>query len=226
MNTGLEEGLLVTRQPFVHEQPGAGGNTCVACTVMTACSSVPVEVPPADRKIPPMRSLYPTLLAGLVAVLTACGTATTSAPQLPATSVSPAVTAAPQPTQSPAADTGVLVSLHQSGGIANVDNTLTVYSDGRIELTNKSGQVQVSQASAGDLEHLRELLNSSELAQAAPHARAPGADQMTYELTLTIDGKPRTITTMDGAKNAKAVDQVLAELAKLRPARTASSLKG
>ncbi len=111
----------------------------------------------------------------------------------------------------------LLVSLHQSGGIAGVDETLTVYADGRVELTDRSGQVRAGQLAAGDLEALRSLLESPELARAEDRYQAPGADQFVYEITLLSGAQPRTITTMDGADHPAVVGQLLAELARLRP---------
>ncbi len=279
-----------------------------------------------------MRLLHSTLLAGMLAVFTACGTATTSGPQPPATSVpaAPAPTVS-QPAQSPARAAGViatfrvgdtetykvlltdpadieiartllrgeeaptipngvvvrgepsvnqgyswhidpdsiefvdmtmevcdgrpsdveqqiitsdrfcpwsakviavddindttgaaasdtvLVSLHQSGGIAGMDEMLTIYADGRVESVNQLGQVMVGQVAASDLDILRGLLSNPELAVEPEHTGTAGADQITYEITLMTDGMPQTITTMDGAKNTQALDQVLVELARLRP---------
>lgn len=175
------------------------------------------------------------LLACLLAVLTACGTQATAAPlavtpaattpALSPTAVVP-VNAVPSPTipvskqaksSARAAASQMLVSLRKSGGITGKNETLTVYTDGRIEFTDRSGQVRVGQVTGGDLEKLRGLLNSSALAQAKELYETSGADLMSYEITLVSGGKLHTITTMDAAQHPEIIDQVITELVRLRP---------
>ncbi|GAB4194610.1 MAG: hypothetical protein OHK0022_10810 [Roseiflexaceae bacterium] len=112
-----------------------------------------------------------------------------------------------------------LVSLKRSGGIAGVSETITVYRSGRVEASTVGGVMGTAQVTQADLDMLRELLASPELAQADSSYKANGADLFTYVLTLPTDGKPRTITTMDGAEHPEIVSKLIAELGRLRPAK-------
>lgn len=128
-----------------------------------------------------------------------------------------AVEDAGAPTAQAPADTAVLVSLHRSGGIAGLDETISVYADGRVERRGRGGQTQTAQASPADLDALRALLASPELAQVQDRYQASGADLFTYELTLPGD-TTRTIRTMDGAKHPAILSRLIGALVKLRPA--------
>lgn len=121
------------------------------------------------------------------------------------------------PAAQAAAGQELLASLHRSGGIAGLDETISVYADGRVELSGRGGQARSAQASPADLDALRALLASPELAQVAGRYQARGADLFTYELTLP-GASPRTITTMDGAKHPPILSQLIGALVKLRPA--------
>lgn len=111
----------------------------------------------------------------------------------------------------------LLVALTRSGGIAGINETITVYANGQVELRSRNGQTRIDQASPTDLEALRQLLASPALAQADSRYQANGADLFTYELTLPGSGKPRTITTMDGAPHPEVLSLLIAELEQLRP---------
>src|SRR4051794_7213995 len=124
-----------------------------------------------------MQSTKHALLLALACLLVSCGVgATGSAPP----TLSPAARATPiavptQPAQptaaapSPAIPTAtiqagaaaVLISYHKSGGIAGVNETLTVYADGTIDLRTK-GDRSTAQADPGAIEALQKLLASPE----------------------------------------------------------------
>jgi hypothetical protein len=91
-------------------------------------------------------------------------------------------------------------------------------SEGRVELTDPSGRVQVGQASAEQLEALRALLTSPELAQSDASYETDGADLLSYEITLVSGGDARTITTMDAAGHPEVVGRLLVEVSRMRPA--------
>jgi len=59
-------------------------------------------------------------------------------------------------------------------------------------------------------------LKSAEFAALDPQYQAAGADLFTYKVTVPGGKQPRTVVTMDGAKNPPVLDQVLVELNKLR----------
>jgi glucose/arabinose dehydrogenase len=180
-----------------------------------------------------MLSILRVVAIGLIVLLTACGgqPTTSSAPQptQPAAPTQPPEpTAAPQPTQEPVikvtpgttpdsnAQLGdVLVIFQRSGGIAGIDETLTVYTDGRIELSDRKGKM-TAKVTTDELAALQKLLAGPEFAALDPKYQAAGADLFTYKVTVPGGKKPRTVVTMDGAPTPEVLNQVLVELGKLR----------
>ena len=169
------------------------------------------------------------------------GSAPTSAPAATIQPVAPTqppeatAQAAPAPTTPPAAATpaqpskgdtgsptgdlkGVLVIFKRSGGIAGVNETLTVYDDGRIAFAGRNHE-STAQIAPDELSTLRQLLASPEFAALDSRYPAMGADLFIYSITIPTGGKPQTIVTMDGAKNPPILDQVLAEMGKLLQAQ-------
>jgi len=187
-----------------------------ACGVTDTTGSAPL-VPTAAPADGPGATPAPTAASSAVVVTDPGLTPPPTA--LPTLSPADSPGPTPAPTGGPAASSdAVLAALHRSGGIAGIDETITVYQDGRVELHNgRSGQTQTGQAAPADLDALRALLASPELAQAAPRYRARGADLFTYELTLP-GATPGAITTMDGAKHPEIVARLIGALVKLRPA--------
>jgi hypothetical protein len=173
-----------------------------------------------------MRSISHALLAAILALLVACGSPVpnggASQPATPMPSVAPTIPAAPTAsaspdagsTQQPASGRDTVVVFHRSGGIAGVNETLTVYADGRLEWssakTNKSGQAMPAELAA-----LQKLLSNPEFAALDPRYQAAGADLFVYEIMVPNAGKPRQIVTMDGANNPPILDQLLEQLGKL-----------
>ena len=158
-------------------------------------------------------------------------TAATMPPAAPTQPPEPTTQAAPEPTTAPAApsppkpskgDTGspsgdlkgVLVIFKRSGGIAGVNETLTVYDDGRIAFAGRDHE-STAQIAPDQLSTLRQLLASPEFAALNSRYPAMGADLFIYSITTPTGGKPQTVVTMDGAKNPPILDQVLAEMGKL-----------
>jgi hypothetical protein len=143
----------------------------------------------------------------------------------------PAATAAPQPTAMPAATvevqtpaatphsngntSAVLLILHISGGIAGISDTMTVYSDGRLELIDRKGE-KTAKVAPSELATLQKLLASPEFAALEPQYQAPVADAFIYQLTVPGGSQPRAVVTMDGVKNPAVLDQVLIEVNRLR----------
>jgi len=182
----------------------------VALALLAACGGTPqsVSVPPAQTAAP-TQAPEPTSSAPLPTL------APSTAPPQPSADQP---TAAPRPadTAPPAGGgSGVLVVLHRSGGIAAMDEMLTVYADGRLEFSDRATQ-KTAQAAPADLAALKKLLASPEFAALNAHYQAPGADMFIYEITIPGAGKPQQVVTMDGAKNPAILDQVLEELRKLQ----------
>src|SRR5690606_24917424 len=134
------------------------------------------------------------IVVGLALVLTACGgSAAAPAPTAVAPTTPPVAveTPAPAPTSdtkpNPAApapsgaapvalgEDAVLVVYERSGGIAGIQEKLTVYANGRLEF-DKSGTVTSSTIASSDLTNLWQLLASDEFAKLSSRYEVRGAD--------------------------------------------------
>jgi hypothetical protein len=178
-----------------------------------------------------MQSTARVLLLALAYLLAACGGGSTGSapptlapiandtPQVaPTQPASPTVAAAPSADIPPVAATqagtaNLLISYHKSGGIAGVNETLTVYADGAIELRDKRGAIS-TQADPSDIEALHKLLVSPEFATLQSPMQPPGADQFIYE--LTVSGRAKSIVTVDGADNPAVLREVIDALEQLK----------
>jgi hypothetical protein len=182
-----------------------------------------------------MRYFLRYIFASLtIALLVACGQAPTGGASQPTAPIAPTqapeATAAPaQPTSLPAptapskGNTGapqpagakdIVVIYQRSGGIAGIDETLTVYADGKLQLSSR-GKAKEAQVAPADLSKLQELLASPEFAALEPRYPASGADLITYTVTVPAAGKGHTVVTMDAAKNPPVLNEVLTELGNL-----------
>jgi hypothetical protein len=106
-----------------------------------------------------------------------------------------------------------VITYHKSGGIAGVDETLTVYADRSIVLEDRVGQAR-AQASPADIQALQTLLASPEFAALSPPQFPPVADAFVYK--LTIPGRAQPIVTADGADIPQMLEQVIVMLEKLK----------
>jgi len=149
----------------------------------------------------------------LIAVALATILLTACAPQAVAPTTPP--TRAPIAQITASADT-VLVAYRKSGGIAGVDEVLTVYSSGHLELKSRIGALKQGQVAPASLEPLQKLLASSDFANLQATYAATGADLFVYEVTVLSGSAQRTVSTMDGAKRPPILDQTIAELEKLK----------
>ncbi len=145
-------------------------------------------------------------------------------PALPTAAAAPTIvsrpTVAPLPTASipPTAISQVgaanlLISYHKSGGFAGVDEMITVYTDGTIELRDKQGS-STTKADPSALQALQKLLDSPEFAALQISAWPPAADQFVYE--LTVAGRAKPIVTADSADNPPVLREVIGALEQLK----------
>jgi hypothetical protein len=106
-----------------------------------------------------------------------------------------------------------VITYNKSGGIAGINDTLTVYADGTLKLQNRRGEDRTAQVDPSELNKLRDLLASPEFAglQLSPPVVAP--DQFAYE--LTVPGRAEPIVTVEGAQNPQILSQVIDELGNL-----------
>ncbi|SRR6266508_957491 len=107
----------------------------------------------------------------------------------------------------------LLISYHKSGGIAGVNETLTVYANGTVEIRDKSGTIS-TRADPSDIQALDQLLDSPAFAALQLPLQPPAPDQFIYELTVPDRAKP--IVTVDGADNPPVLREVLDVLEKLK----------
>lgn len=111
-----------------------------------------------------------------------------------------------------------LVVYHKSGGIAGINEILTVYKDGKLELVETRQNLRrETNVEPTRLAKLQELLAKPEYNDLKLSYQAMGADLFVYRITTrTSDGKTRTVTTMDAAQHPDILTQVISELNALR----------
>jgi hypothetical protein len=90
-----------------------------------------------------------------------------------------------------------------------------VHADGSLERQSRGGTVRRAQVAPTELDQLQKLLASPEFAALQSSYDVAGADQFVYEISLPGDSQPRVIT-VDGAQNPAVLDQLIAELERLR----------
>ncbi len=171
-----------------------------------------------------------TLLLALAYLLVACGGGTTgTAPTLgpiahdtpaalPTQPAPPTAAATPSDTLPPpdatqAGAANLLISYHKSGGIAGIEETLSVYANGTVEQRSKTS-ITKTQASPADIQALQALLASPEFAALQLPVQQPVPDQFIYELTLPGRAKPLVAT--DSADNPPVLRDLIAALEKLK----------
>lgn len=103
------------------------------------------------------------------------------------------------------------VTLNQSGGIAAVNRSVTVDSDGKAS-TGK-------QLEEPELERLRQLLEQAAATDIQPTYVPDGfcCDQFRYDLTAEVDGRTITTHTADGAAGPKVVEDIIGLLIRFLP---------
>jgi len=147
-------------------------------------------------------------LSGLTVILLLFGCAAVPAPANPKREVLPTV--------SPLAQ-DVLATFHKSGGVADVDETLTVYHGGVMELVSRAGTTKSLKVNEPILLPLRDMLEQKEFGALEPVYQAPGADLFVYTITARdLNGTTKSVTTMDGVKNPEYLGLLIGMLEQLR----------
>jgi hypothetical protein len=175
-----------------------------------------------------MRVFFTALLAFVV--LTACAPAPVV--PTPTATVAPAPTIAPSPqptapvinlpplaTTTPVTMTdNTLIVYLKSGGFAGINEILTVYKDGKLELVETRQNLRrEANVDPTRLAKLQELIAKPEYNNLQTAYQAMGADLFVYRITTrTNDGKTRTVMTMDAATHPDILTQVISELNTLR----------
>ena len=113
----------------------------------------------------------------------------------------------------------VLVIYHKSGGIAGVNDTLTVHQGGLLELVNRQGEKKSVKVDEAMIQPVRRMLEQKDFGELQPTYSASGADLITYTITARDSrGAPKTVVTMDGAKNPPFLGQLIVMLDQLQAA--------
>jgi hypothetical protein len=110
----------------------------------------------------------------------------------------------------------VLAAYRRSGCFEGADDFLVVFRDGRLTLTERTGEKFAGAATEADLARLADQLASPAVAELEAYYPAMGADLCVYEVTALIGGAPRTVTALDGADTPSALQDLIDDLDALR----------
>lgn len=112
----------------------------------------------------------------------------------------------------------VLAIYHKSGGFVGLDETLTVYQGGLIELTGRGIENAKSvKLDEPMLQPVRRMLEAQEFANLEPMYRVKGADQFTYAISARDrNGNMKTVVAVDGANYPDFLGQLIAMFEQLR----------
>jgi len=116
-----------------------------------------------------------------------------------------AITAcAAKPPPAPSASPAAVIEYRRTGGLAGIDDRITVSPEGLLEVRNRQGRRTSAQLSPGDLKELESLLSGwQKLAAGVPHEPVtPDA----FEYSITHDGV--TISTVEFSHAPEAFDLV------------------
>jgi hypothetical protein len=92
---------------------------------------------------------------------------------------------------------GAVIVYRRSGGIAGLDETFTIYQDGRIT-SSDGGEWYVSPQDLQDLMKQIKQVGFFQVEQTGPF-NVPCCDRFSYTLTVNLEGKTHTVQTYDGA---------------------------
>jgi hypothetical protein len=179
--------------------------------VLSACGSQPI----GGGAPQPAQTAAPTQAPEPTQAPTQAPEPTQAPTQAPKPTAVPTQAPKPPAGTTPQSNGDVLLVFQQSGGIAGIDETLTVYTDGRLEFSDRKG-AKTAQVAPEDLAALQQLLASPEFAALDTRYQAAVADAFLYKITLPGNPRPFSVQTMDGALHPPVLDQVLVELNKLR----------
>jgi hypothetical protein len=119
----------------------------------------------------------------------------------------------------PAPAEQVILTARQEGGIAGIDETLTIYSTGRMELRRAGSSNRAGQLTPEQLVTLQGQLSALVVSPIDGSYPASGADMITTTLDVPVTADEAWVfTTADGAEMPLALRAVLDTLASLRGA--------
>ena len=113
----------------------------------------------------------------------------------------------------------VITAALATGGIAGIDETLTVHQGGGLELVQRGGNAKSVTLDEPMIQPVRRMLEQREFGELAPTYQAVGADLIAYTITARdANGNAKTVTTMDGANPPPYLGQLVAMFEQLRAA--------
>jgi hypothetical protein len=125
-----------------------------------------------------------------------------SCAQLVAPGATPSPTTSPltSPLASPLAVPGsVVIMVHRTGGFAGVDETWTLYDDGRVAHTGR-GTGQTNQIGSNAVAAVIAVARANFAALNTVYKPANTCcDRFVYEIAITVNGQTKTIHAVDGA---------------------------
>lgn len=109
------------------------------------------------------------------------------------------------PTLTPPNSQDPIVVYHRSGGFAGVDETWSIYADGRVQYAGR-GTGSTGQLTADQLSSLFATLRSIDFTSIKDSYIGADTccDRFIYELTINLDGKTKSIKTIDAAEGEPA----------------------
>ncbi len=120
----------------------------------------------------------------------------------PGTQPSPTTSPLTSPLASPLAVPGgsLVILVHRTGGLAGVDETWTMYDDGRVAYTGHGTGTQTNQISSDAVAAVMALARANFAALDTEYNPANTCcDRFVYEITITVNGQSKTIHAVDGA---------------------------
>jgi hypothetical protein len=100
----------------------------------------------------------------------------------------------------------------RAGCFAGVHDTLTVKTDGKLQVVDRLGKQTQGSASAQDLQELTTLFGDPAFAKLAPSYEAMGADLCVYTVVARANGQARVVMTMDAAATPPILAKVIAKM--------------
>ncbi|HZQ09574.1 MAG TPA: hypothetical protein VFD70_23555 [Anaerolineae bacterium] len=164
-----------------------------------------------------MKKIHLLLLLALALVISC--TAAPMPTTAPAPTPMPIQTSSVAQTPPPTLPDDVLVIYHKTGGIAGVNDTLTVHQGGLLELVNRQGEKKTANADEAMIQPVRRMLEQKDFGELQPTYSASGADLITYTITARDStGAPKTVVTMDSAPHPPFLGQLIVMLDQLQAA--------
>jgi hypothetical protein len=158
---------------------------------------------------------------GVVLMLAACGTMLEGPTPIPIFVPMPTATTIfehvpPTPTSLASVGAGAAVVVYErTGCFEGAKDRMTVYGDGRLEYSNRQGEIKRGTATLEQIRDL-ELKLRVLVGVSAPPAPVP-SDGCVYSFRATLaDGTPVEVTTSDGAQHPQVIVDVVDALESLR----------